>query len=300
VLNFLEIIGEPLGFDFMKNALIIIIILGGICAVTGSYLIVQKMGLLGDVIAHAVLPGLAIAYYLGIDIFVGAFISGICSSLVISWIQGESKIKIDVAMALAFSGFLALGILLITLLKSKIDLHSFLFGDILAVKESDLFRTLILAFFVIFFVKIFYKELLFYTFNPLGAKAMGLPVNWLNLGLISAITLTIIASMQAVGVVLVVSLLVGPSITAYLLVKELHQMMILGSIIGSISGCIGIYLSYYFNLPSGPAIVLVVTAFFIMALLFSPSQGILTRPTLVNRSMKVLNQLNLLGKKGLK
>jgi manganese/iron transport system permease protein len=284
----MNILLEPLQFEFIKNSLIIIILLGFLCAVTGSFLIVQRMGLLGDVIAHAVLPGLAIAFYLGIDIFLGAFISGICSTLIISWIQSESKIKIDVAMALVFSGFLALGIMLITMLKSRIDLHSFLFGDILGVTINDVLRTLTITFFVILFIKLFYKELLFYTLNPLGAQAMGLPVKWLNLGLISAITLTIIASMQAVGVVLVVSLLIGPSITAYLLVKELHQMMILGSIFGAVSGVIGIYLSYYLNVPSGAAIVLVVSCFFVLTLLFSPSQGILTRPEIINRGKYIL------------
>jgi manganese/iron transport system permease protein len=281
MLNLLNLIIEPLQFEFMRNALIIIILLGCLCAVTGSYLIVQKMGLLGDVIAHAVLPGLSIAFYLGIDIFLGAFISGMLSSFIIEWIKEESKIKIDVAMALVFSGFLGLGIMLITLLKSKIDLHSFLFGDILVVTKEDVFRTLIITIFVLLFIKLFYKELLFYTFNPLGAKAIGLQVKWLNFLLVSAITLTIIASMKAVGVVLVVSLLIAPSITAYLLVQELSQMMILGAIFGSISGIIGIYLSYYLNVPSGASIVLVASILFLFAFLFSPVQGILTRPELL-------------------
>jgi len=283
MLDLLNLIIDPLQFEFMRNALIIIIFLGILCAVTGSYLIVQKMGLLGDVIAHAVLPGLAIAFYLGIDIFLGAFISGILSTFIIAWIKEESKIKIDTAMALVFSGFLALGIMLITLLKSNIDLRGFLFGDILVVTQNDVFRTLLITFFVLLFIKLFYKELLFYTFNPLGAKAIGLPVKWLNLMLISAITLSIIASMQAVGVILVVSLLTAPSITAYLLVKELSQMMILGAIFGSISGVMGIYLSYYLNVPSGASIVIVASILFLLALLFSPSQGILTRPEMLYR-----------------
>lgn len=166
-----------------------------------------------------------------------------------------------------------------------------MFGDILGVTINDVIRTLIIAFFILLFIKLFYNELLFYTFNPLGAQAIGLPVKWIHLGLISAITLTIIVSMQAVGVVLVVSLLVGPSITAYLLVKELHQMMIVGAIIGSLSGMIGIYLSYYLNVPSGATIVLVVTALFLIALLLSPSQGILTRPEIIHRGRKLLHQL---------
>lgn len=162
--------------------------------------------------------------------------------------------------------------MLITLLKSKLDLHSFLFGDILGVTINDVIRTFVITIFVLIFIKLFYKELLFYTFNPLGAQAIGLPINLINLSLISAITLTIIASMQAVGVVLVVSLLIGPGITAYLLIKELHQMMILGSVFGVFSSVAGMYLSYYLNVPSGAAIVLVVSILFFFAFLLSLSR----------------------------
>lgn len=269
---------DPLSFEFMRHAVLVAVLMGILCPVVGSYLIVQRMGLLGDVIAHAVLPGLAIAFYLGINIFLGAFISGTLSTLIIAWIQSQSRVKIDAAMALVFSGFLALGIMLITVLESKLDLHSFLFGDILSVTARDVVRTLIITLFILLCVRLFYKELLFYTFNPLGAQAMGLPVNLINIGLVSAITLTIIASMQAVGVVLVVSLLIGPAITAYLLMKELHQMMGVGAIFGIFSSVAGMYISYYLNVPSGAAIVLTVSGLFILALLFSPSQGILTRP----------------------
>lgn len=268
---------EPLTFEFMRYAITTAVLLGILCAVVGTYLIVQRMGLLGDVIAHAVLPGLAIAFFLGIDIFLGAFVSGTFSTFVIAWIQSQSRVKVDVAMALVFSGFLALGITLITVLRSKLDLHQFLFGDILGVTITDVWRTLLITIVVLLLVKLFYKELLFYTFDPLGAQAMGLPVNLIHFGLTAAITLTIIASMQAVGVVLVVSLLVGPGITAYLIVKELHQMMILGAIFGIISSVSGMYLSYYLNIPSGAAIVLVVSGLFLLALFFSPRQGILTR-----------------------
>jgi manganese/iron transport system permease protein len=282
---------EPLEFEFMRNAIVTAILLGILCSVVGSYLIVQRMGLLGDVIAHAVLPGLVIALFFGIDIFLGAFISGTLSTFVIAWIQSQSRVKVDVAMALVFSGFLALGIVLITLLRSKLDLHSILFGDILGVTTADVVRTSVIALVVLLLVRLFYKELLFYTFDPLGAQAMGLPVKEIHFGLTASITLTIIASMQAVGVVLVVSLLIGPGITAYLLVKELHQMMGYGAIIGVISSGSGMYISYYFNLPSGASIVLVVFGLFLLALLFSPSQGILTRPETANRSAMILRQL---------
>ena len=287
---------EPLSFEFMRLALLAAILLGILCAVVGTYLIVQGMGLLGDVIAHAVLPGLAIAFFFGFDIFIGAFISGTLSTFVITWIQSQSRVKVDVAMALVFSGFLALGITLITVLKSKLDLHQFLFGDILGVTTTDVMRTGAIAILILLLVKLFYKELLFYTFDPLGAQAMGLPVTVIQFGLTAAITLTIIASMQAVGVVLVVSLLIAPGITAYLLVKELHQMMICGAIIGIISSVAGMYISYYLNVPSGAAIVLVVSGLFLLTLLFSPTQGILTRPE-ANRPSIIFSQLKYLKRR---
>ena len=267
---------EPLSFGFMRDALAIAASLGILCSVVGSYLIVQRQGILGDVIAHAVLPGIAIALFLGVDIFLGAFVCGTFSTFVIAWIESQSRVKVDAAMA--FSGFLALGIMLISVLESKVDLHHFLFGNILGVTTEDVFKTLILTFFTLFLVKLCYKELLFYTFDPLGAKASGLPTNIIKFGLTAAITLTIIASMQAVGVVLVISLLIGPGVTAYLLVKELHQMMLLGSVIGIIGSVGGLYISYYQNVPSGASIVLFISGLFLLALLFSPSQGILTRP----------------------
>jgi manganese/iron transport system permease protein len=287
----LNLLIEPLGYEFMRNAIAVGILTGILCPVVGTYLIVQRMALLGDVIAHAVLPGLAIAFFLGVDILIGAFISGLLSTFVIAWIRTQSRVKVDAAMALTFSSFFSLGITLITLLKSKLDLDSLLFGDILGVTTSDVQRTAINNLIVLIVVKLFYKELLFYTFDKLGAQALGFPVNALHFGLMAAITLTIVTSMQTVGVVLVISLLVGPGITAYLLVKELHQVMIVGAILGVIASISGVYSSYYFNIPSGPAIVLVTFSLFLLALLFSPSQGILTRPEMANRSAKIFRQL---------
>jgi manganese/iron transport system permease protein len=269
---------DPLNYEFIRNAIAIGILVGLLCPFVGTYLIVQRMALLGDVIAHCVLPGLSISFFFGVDILIGAFTSGILGSLAIAAIRAQSRVKVDAAMALTFSSFFALGVTLITVLKNKLDLDSFLFGDILGVTQTDIGRTFWIALLILLAIKLFYKELLFYTFDRTGAQAIGLPVNAIHLGFMAAITLTIIASMQAVGVILVISLLVGPALTAYLLVKELHQMMFLGAFFGIISSITGVYLSFYYNLPSGPAIVLVSSCLFVLALLFSPSQGILTRP----------------------
>ncbi|MBD2681155.1 MULTISPECIES: metal ABC transporter permease [Nostoc] len=273
----LEALIEPLSSGFMQRALAIAILVGLLCAVVGSYLMVQRLALLGDAISHSVLPGLAIAFMLGANIYIGAFIAGVVSTMAIAWIRVRSPIKEDAAMGIVFSAFFALGITLITVIQkdNKIDLNHFLFGNILSVTVDEVRHTAIIAAIVLTVVFLIYKELLFYTFDPLGAQAAGLPVNLLNFGLMILIALTIVASMTTVGVILVLSLLITPGATAYLLVKRLNQVMILGAVIGVISSISGMYLSYYYNLPSGPAIVLVVSGLFLLALLFSPKHGVL-------------------------
>lgn len=282
---------EPLSFEFMRNALTVGILVGILCPVVGTYLLVQRMALLGDVMAHSVLPGLAIAFFWKVNILIGAFVSGIISAFLIAWIRTQTRIKVDAAMALIFSSFFALGVLLITLLRNKLDLDSFLFGDILSVTQVDVTRTALITVVVLALIRLFYKELFFYTFDRLGAQAIGLPINSIYLGLMSAVTLTIIASMQTVGVVLVVALLVGPAATAYLLVKELHQMMGLGALLGVGASILGMYTSYYLNVPSGPCIVLISFGFFVLVVLFSPSQGLLTQPEMANCPAKLLHPL---------
>lgn len=276
----LEALIEPLQYSFMQRSLVIAVLVGIICAVVGSYLMVQRLALLGDAISHSVLPGLAIAFIIGADIFVGAFIAGVFSTLVITLIRTRSPIKEDAAMGIVFSAFFALGVTLITSIQkdNKIDLNHFLFGNILGITAEEVRNTALISAVVVAIVVLLYKELLFYTFDPLGAQAAGLPVNLLNFGLMVLIALTIVASLKAVGVILVLALLITPGATAYLLVKRLNQMMILGGAIGILSSISGMYVSYFFNLPSGPAIVLVASGFFTLALLFSPSQGILTYP----------------------
>ncbi|HEY9780211.1 MAG TPA: metal ABC transporter permease [Leptolyngbyaceae cyanobacterium] len=275
----IEALISPLQYGFMQRSLVIAIIVGLLCAIVGSYLMVQRLALLGDAISHSVLPGLAIAFMIGANIFLGAFIAGVMSTLAIAWIRTRSPIKEDAAMGIVFSAFFALGITLITVIQkdNKIDLNHFLFGNILGVTANEVRDTAIIATIVLLVVFALYKELLFYTFDPSGAQAAGLPVNQLNFGLMLLIALTIVASMKSVGVILVLSLLITPGATAYLLVKRLHEVMILGAAIGIISSISGMYLSYFFNLPSGPAIVLVVSGLFLLSLLFSPSHGIFTQ-----------------------
>ncbi|MBE9030191.1 metal ABC transporter permease [filamentous cyanobacterium LEGE 11480] len=285
----LHLLLDPWNYQFMQRALVISILIGVLCPALGSYLIVQRMTMIADVVAHCVLPGLSISYFLRLDMLFGAAVSGLCGGFLISWIRTQSRIKSDAAMALTFSTFFSLGIMLITVLKNKIDLDAFLYGNILSVTWLDVWRTGIISAIVLIAIAAFYKELLFYTFDKTGAQAIGLPVNKIYVGFMAAITLTIIASMQAVGVILVVALLTVPALTANLLVKELHHMILLGALIGLFSSVSGVYLSYYQNLPSGPTISLISTGLFLLALLFSPSQGILTQTKLPQTELTKTN-----------
>lgn len=270
---------EPLQAEFMQRSLITAVLVGIVCATVGCYLMVQRLALLGDAISHSVLPGLVIAYIIGMDIFLGAFIAGVFSTVVIAWIHTQSQIKEDAAMGIVFSAFFALGITLITIVQkeNKIDLNHFLFGNILSVTQSEVINTLVITILVLIVIVLLYKELMLYTFDPVGAQAAGLPTNLLNFGLMVLIALTIVASLKSVGVILVLAMLITPGATAYLLVYRLHMMMIVGAIIGVISSITGMYLSFHFNLPSGPAIVLVAFGFFLIAFLLSPTQGLLTQ-----------------------
>lgn len=259
-----ELLLEPLQYGFMQRALGMAILVGLVCAVMGSYLMVQRLALLGDVISHAVLPGVAIAFALGLPLVVGALVSGVLCTALINWVRDTSRIKEDTAMGIGLSTFFALGIVLITLIQKeqKIDLNHFLFGNILGVTSRDLWDTGLICILVLTAVALLYKELLFYSFDPLGAQAAGLPVRRLHWGLMVLVTLAIVASMRAVGVILVLALLITPGATAYLLVDPLIQVMLLGAGLGVAASVAGMYLSYYFNLPSGPGIVLVAAGLF--------------------------------------
>jgi len=289
----LDLLIEPLQYSFMQRSLLTAVLVGIVCASVGSYLMVQRLALLGDAISHSVLPGLAIAYIVGVDIFLGAFLAGIISTIVITWIRTRSQIKEDAAMGIVFSAFFALGITLITVIQkdNKIDLNHFLFGNILSVTGEEVMNTAIITAIVLAIVLLLYKELMYYTFDPIGAKAAGLPTNLLNFGLMILIALTIVASLKAVGVILVLAMLITPGATAYLLVTRLHQMMLLGSGIGIVASISGMYLSYFFNLPSGPAIVLVTFGFFMLAFLFSPSQGVLTHPRVQSNQSQIWREI---------
>lgn len=264
-------------YDFLQKALVTSIMVGIICGVIGCFIILRGMALMGDAISHAVLPGVAISYMLGINFFFGAAFTGILTAIGIGYISQNSRIKHDTAIGIIFTSAFALGIILITILKSSTDLYHILFGNVLAVRPSDMWLTLGVGVIILAVIYLFYKELLITSFDPTMAKAYGLPNNLIHYLLMTLLTLVTVTSLQTVGIVLVVAMLITPAATAYLLTDRLVVMIYLSATIGVVAAITGLYFSFTYNLASGATIVLATTVLFFLAFLFSPKQGMLCR-----------------------
>ena len=262
-------------YGFLQKALVTSVIVGIICGVIGSFIVLRGMALMGDAISHAVLPGVAISYILGINYFYGAVVVGVLTALGIGLISQNSRIKTDASIGIVFSAAFALGIILITMAQSATDLTQILFGNVLHVRSSDMWITIIIGIIVLVVVTVFYKELLVSSFDETMAEVYGLKTRLIHYGIMVLLTLVTVASLQTVGVILVVSMLITPASTAYLLTDKLSTMIILAAVFGALSSIIGIYFSYVLNLPSGPVIALATTAIFIVVLIFSPKQGLI-------------------------
>lgn len=271
-LNFIDDIGQ---YAFLRQALYTSIVLGIACGVVGCFIVLRGLALMGDAISHAVLPGVAISYVLQISYFYGAVLFGLLTALGIGFIGQHSKIKSDSAIGIVFSAFLALGIVLVTKIQSSINLNSILFGNVLTIKDTDRTLTYVVVGIVLLSISLFYKELLMTTFDETMAKASGLPVKTINYMMMVMLTLITVVSLQTVGVILVVSLLITPASTAYLLTHKLSVMLWISALIGALSAVIGLFFSVTYNLPSGVVIVLVATSIFILVFLFSRKNGLL-------------------------
>ncbi|API71985.1 MULTISPECIES: metal ABC transporter permease [Leuconostoc] len=262
-------------YNFLQTALITSILVGIMSGIIGSFIILRGMSLMGDAISHAVLPGVAVAYMLGINLLLGASAFGILAALLIGVVTMKSKLKNDTAIGIVFSAFFALGFILISLAESANNLHHILFGNVLAVSDSDLITTAIVLSIVLLFVVTFYKELLVTSFDNTFAKAYGLKTQIMHYALMLVLTLVTVTALQTVGIILIVAMLITPAATAYLLTNRMSHMMIVAAIFSVISSIVGLYLSFTFNWASGPAIVLTAAIFFSFVFIFSPKQGII-------------------------
>jgi ABC-type Mn2+/Zn2+ transport system permease subunit len=278
-MNMLDLLLGPLQYSFMVRGLLAAIMVGAVCAVLGTYVVLRGMAFFGDALAHAILPGVAIGYLVGggahAPLFWGGLLAGIATALGIGTISKSGQIKEDTAIGVIFVGMFALGVALISSVRNfSVDLTHFLFGNVLGVSEGDLVLTALFSALVILLVIAFYKEFLVISFDPTLAAILRLPAQFYRYLLLVMIAVTIVIALQTVGVALTVAMLVTPAATASLLARRLWVMMALAAAIGAFAGGVGLYLSYYARIASGPAIVLVGTALFGLAFLFAPGRGI--------------------------
>ncbi|PLW59232.1 metal ABC transporter permease [Lactococcus lactis] len=264
-------------FHFLQNALVTAVVIGIVSGAVGCFIILRGMSLMGDAISHAVLPGVAISYILGINFFVGAIIFGLLSSIIITFIKNNSIIKGDTAIGITFSSFLALGVILIGVANSSTDLFHILFGNILAVQDIDKWLTIGVSIAVLVVIVLFFKELLITSFDPLMAKAIGMKVNFYHYLLMVLLTLVSVTAMQSVGTILIVAMLITPAATAYLYTNSLRKMIILSSSLGAVSSVLGLFIGYSFNIAVGSSIVITSAIIFAISFLVSPKQNFIKK-----------------------
>lgn len=270
----------PLSYEFMQRGLVASLLVGVLCAVIGCYVVLKGMAFLGDAMAHAILPGVAVAYLFQFNLLIGALVAAIVVAIGISYFSKEGRIKEDTAIGIFFAAALSLGVALISSIRTyATDLSHILFGNVLGVSVSDLWLTVVLTLLVLGTLLVLYRPFLVVTFDPVLAATQRLPTSFLRSLLMILLALTVVVSIQTVGVGLVAAMLVTPGATAYLLSRRLPSMMALAALFGALSSGIGLFASYYLNISSGAAIVLVASLCFVLAYFFAPEKGSLRKKT---------------------
>jgi len=273
---------DPLTHDFMRRALMVSALVGGVCGLLSCYMTLKGWALMGDAVSHAVMPGVVVAYALGLPFSLGAFVFGVGSVALIGFVKQKSRIKEDTVIGLVFTGFFALGLVLVSKIISNIDLMQILFGSPLGISRSDVNQTLIISFIVISILLIFRKDLMLYCFDAKHARSIGINTGILHYLLLTLLSLSAVVGLQTVGIILVVAMLITPGATAYLLTDRFDEMTLLAVISSSFSSILGVYISYWSDIETGGSIVLVQTLIFLIAFLFAPRYGIFKNQTLLN------------------
>lgn len=265
----LEFLDHLFTYQFLNRALITSIIVGIVCGTVGSLIVLRGLSLMGDAMSHAVLPGVALSFLFGVPMFIGALVTGMIASIFIGFITSSSKTKPDAAIGISFTAFLAIGIIIISLINSTTDLYHILFGNLLAITQNAFWTTVIIGLVVLIFIIIFYRPLMMSTFDATFSRMSGLNTTLIHYFIMLLLSLVTVASIQTVGIILVVALLITPASTAFLISKNLYSMMIIASVISIISSIVGLYYSYIYNIPSGATIVICTFLIYILTLALS-------------------------------
>jgi manganese/iron transport system permease protein len=276
----LDLVLVPLSYGFMQRALMVAVLVGAVCALLSCYLVLKGWSLMGDAVSHAVLPGIVVAYLLGLPLALGAFVAGLGCAAATGYLKENSRVKEDTVMGIVFSGMFGFGLVLFTKVETDQHLNHILFGNMLGVTAGDLVETGVVAGLTLLAVLIKRRDLLLYCFDPQHARAIGLPVRLLHYGLLALLSLTIVASLKAVGVILVVAMLIAPGAIAYLLSNRFERMLVIAAAVAIGSSVIGTIVSFHIDGATGPCIVLIQMAAFVLAFLLAPGSGILRREAL--------------------
>ena len=265
----------PLHYDYMQRAIWVSALIGGVCGFLSSFITLKGWSLMGDALSHAVVPGVAIAYMLGLPFALGAFISGLLAAGAMAFIKHQTRIREDATIGIVFTTFFAAGLLLISLFPARVDLRTIIFGNILGIADPDILQVVIISVITVTVVGLKWKDLMLFCFDPNQARTLGMPVKLLHFTLLILLSATAVAALQAVGACLVVAMLVTPGATAYLLTDRFGIMLLLSSLMGIITSLLGAYASYYFDGATGGCIVTLQTLLFLLAFIFAPKHGIL-------------------------
>lgn len=279
---------EPFQFPFMVDAMLVGVAVGAVCSVLSCYLVLKGWSLMGDAISHAVLPGIVIAYAIGIPLALGAFGSGLLCAVATGYIKANSRVKEDTVMGVVFTGLFAFGLVIFTKVKSDLHLDHILFGNILGLEPGDLRNTLIVAAITLGVVLVLRRDLLLYCFDPNHARTIGLRTTLLYYTLLSLLAVTIVVSLKAVGIILVIAMLVTPGCIGYLLTDRFNRMLAIAAASAIGSSFFGVYISFFLDASTGACIVLVQAAIFLVALVFAPKHGLLAAKRVARAAAAVL------------
>jgi len=267
----------PLQHEFMLKAILVSALVGVVCSALSCYMTLKGWALMGDAVSHAVMPGVVIAYVLNIPFAVGAFVFGVGSVIAIGFIKSKTRVKEDTVVGLVFTGFFALGLVLVSKVKSSIDLTHILFGNVLGISDGDILQTIVISVITLATLAILRKDLILFCFDSTHARSIGLNITFLYYVLLSLLSLTAVAGLQTVGIILVVAMLVTPGATAYLLSDRFDHMILISMASGVFSSVIGTYISYHLDGSTGGCIVVLQTLLFVVAMIFAPKHGLLVR-----------------------
>ncbi|QLB12907.1 manganese/iron transport system permease protein [Bisgaardia hudsonensis] len=284
----LDLLLEPFTYEYMVKAIVISTFVGGICAFLSAYLMLKGWSLIGDALSHSVVPGVAIAYILGLPYALGAFFSGILAALSILWIKSVSKLREDAIIGFIFTTFFASGLLIISLNPTSINVQEIILGNILGISDDDMIQVGVIAGICLILLLIFWKDLLLVFFDEIQATAVGLKVYYYKVLFFTLLSACVVAALQTVGAILVIAMVITPGATAYLLTDRFKTLAIIATFLGTITSAVGVYISYYLDGATGGIIVCLQTAFFLLAFLFSPKYGLLAQRK--NKKLEITNE----------